>query len=98
MLSGKKILLSTVEEKNLEQLRQWRNEPSLRRYFREYREISRTMQAKLILKFMMVTQRNLSVIVDSIILIGLLAPENLEFILEIETIVLGAMALILCVH
>ena len=44
MLSGKKILLSTVEEKNLEQLRQWRNEPTLRRYFREYREISRTMQ------------------------------------------------------
>lgn len=46
MLSGKKVYLTTVEEENLEQMRKWRNEPGLRRYFREYREISRTMQKK----------------------------------------------------
>ena len=46
MLSGKKVYLTTVEEENLEQMREWRNEPGLRRYFREYREISRTMQKK----------------------------------------------------
>jgi UDP-4-amino-4,6-dideoxy-N-acetyl-beta-L-altrosamine N-acetyltransferase len=44
MLSGKKIYLSSVEESSLEKLRQWRNKPELRRYFREYREISSTMQ------------------------------------------------------
>ena len=44
MLSGKKVYLSSVEESSLEKLRQWRNKPELRRYFREYREISSTMQ------------------------------------------------------
>ena len=46
MLEGKKVKLSSVEEESLEQLRNWRNEPSLRKYFREYREISKTMQKK----------------------------------------------------
>ena len=46
MLQGKKVLLTSVEEDSLEQLRNWRNEPSLRKYFREYREISKTMQKK----------------------------------------------------
>ena len=46
MLSGKKITLSSVEEENLEQLRAWRNRPDLRKYFREYKEISRIMQVQ----------------------------------------------------
>lgn len=44
MISGKKINLTSLSEKNLEQLRQWRNSPELRQYFREYREISEDMQ------------------------------------------------------
>ena len=44
MLKGKKIYLSSVEENSLEQLREWRNNPELRRYFREHREISSVMQ------------------------------------------------------
>ena len=44
MIKGKKIFLTSVEEDSLEQMRNWRNEPELRKYFREYREISQTMQ------------------------------------------------------
>ena len=46
MIRGKKIYLSSVEESSIEQLRQWRNMPELRQYFREYREISSTKQKK----------------------------------------------------
>lgn len=44
MIKGKKIYLTTVEQEDLEQLRYWRNLPNFRKHFREYREISRTMQ------------------------------------------------------
>ena len=44
MLSGKKVYLCPVERESLEQLRQWRNKPELRKYFREHREISKDMQ------------------------------------------------------
>jgi len=44
MLTGKKIYLSALNKESLEQLRQWRNQPDLRKYFREYREISKEMQ------------------------------------------------------
>ena len=44
MIKGKKIYLCAVEESSLEQLRGWRNNPELRQYFREQREISSTMQ------------------------------------------------------
>ena len=43
---NKKIFLSPVEEENIEQLRQWRNRPDLRQYFREYKEISKISQLK----------------------------------------------------
>jgi hypothetical protein len=43
---GNKVFLSAVEEDSLEQLRSWRNEPELRKYFREYREISKAMQKR----------------------------------------------------
>jgi UDP-4-amino-4,6-dideoxy-N-acetyl-beta-L-altrosamine N-acetyltransferase len=46
MLIGKKVTLKAVEEESLEQFRNWRNDPELRKYFREYREISKTMQKK----------------------------------------------------
>ena len=46
MVNGKKVYLSSVERENLEQLRQWRNQPELRKYFREYREITKDMQNK----------------------------------------------------
>lgn len=44
MLKGKKVNLRAVEKDSIEQFRQWRNRPELRRYFREYRELSSTMQ------------------------------------------------------
>lgn len=43
---GNKIQLRNVEPRDLEQLRQWRNQPVLRQYFREYREITPLMQQK----------------------------------------------------
>lgn len=44
MIKGRKVYLTTIEEEDLEQLRQWRNLPEYRKHFREYREISSTMQ------------------------------------------------------
>lgn len=44
MIEGKKIILEAVLEKDIEQFRLWRNNPDLRKYFREYREISDYMQ------------------------------------------------------
>jgi len=45
MIKGKRVYLQAVEEESIEQLRQWRNNPELRQYFREYREISKKMQS-----------------------------------------------------
>lgn len=44
MLKGKKVYLTSIEKEDLEQLRNWRNREDYRKYFREYREISRDMQ------------------------------------------------------
>mgnify|MGYP002621277970 FL=1 len=44
MLVGKKCHLTAVNSQSLEQMREWRNDPELRQYFREYREISDFMQ------------------------------------------------------
>ncbi len=46
MLKGKYVGLRAIGEDDLEPLRQWRNKPALRRFFREYREISPEMQRK----------------------------------------------------
>lgn len=46
MIYGDRIYLCAVEEKNIEQLRIWRNSEDLRKYFREYREIDTAMQKK----------------------------------------------------
>ena len=44
MLRGKKTILTAVSQESLKQLMDWRNEPELRKYFREHREINETMQ------------------------------------------------------
>lgn len=44
MFIGKNINLRSIEQEDLEILRNWRNNPMLRSYFREYREISKTNQ------------------------------------------------------
>lgn len=46
MIRGEKVYLTAIEEEDLEQLRKWRNLPQFRKHFREYREISSTMQKK----------------------------------------------------
>lgn len=46
MLTGNKITLGPIQEDSLEQLRVWRNDPELRKYFREHKEISPSMQKK----------------------------------------------------
>jgi len=44
MIVGDKVFLTAVEEENIEQLRKWRNSPRLKVYYREFREISKSMQ------------------------------------------------------
>ena len=44
MIAGKLVALTPLEREDLEPLRLWRNRPDFRKYFREYREISRDMQ------------------------------------------------------
>jgi RimJ/RimL family protein N-acetyltransferase len=44
MLSGVYTGLRAIEESDLSILLSWRNEPTLRRYFREYRELNSTQQ------------------------------------------------------
>lgn len=44
MISNSKCYLINIEHTSLEQLRNWRNNPELRQYFREYREINSDMQ------------------------------------------------------
>lgn len=40
MIKGQKTYLRAIEEGDLKQLLEWRNKPKLRKYFREYRELS----------------------------------------------------------
>lgn len=44
MLNSKKITLRAVEQKDLESLRNWRNDPNLRKYFREHKDITKVNQ------------------------------------------------------
>lgn len=44
MLQGKTVGLRAIETHDLPQLLAWRNDPHLRRYFREYRELNLTQQ------------------------------------------------------
>lgn len=44
MLSGNKVILKEIDPENLEQLRKWRNDPKVRKYFRAYKDITKDMQ------------------------------------------------------
>ena len=44
MIVGKKCYLTDVDPDSNETLRSWRNNPEIRQYFREHREITRSMQ------------------------------------------------------
>lgn len=44
MLIGKKVILEEVDPSSLEKFREWRNDSNLRRFFREYRYITKDMQ------------------------------------------------------
>lgn len=44
MIEGNNVILEDIHPDNLEQMRLWRNNYKLRRYFREYRDISLDMQ------------------------------------------------------
>ena len=46
MLKGKNLSLFAVEKADLEQLRDWRNDPNFRKHFREYRELNLSQQEK----------------------------------------------------
>jgi len=52
MLYGKKINLVALEEESLTTLKNWRNNPNLRKYFREHREINNYMQENWFKKIM----------------------------------------------
>ena len=44
MLKGKKTLLTAVSRDSLKQFMDWRNQPELRKYFREHKELNEDMQ------------------------------------------------------
>jgi len=44
MLKGEKVSLHAVEREDLQQLRDWRNNPDFRKYYREYRELNMQQQ------------------------------------------------------
>jgi len=44
MLIGDRVLLTAVEREDLPFLKNWRNNPEFRKYFREYRELNDAMQ------------------------------------------------------
>lgn len=44
MIRGEKVYLTAIEEYDLKQLMDWRNQTNFRKYFREYREINMNMQ------------------------------------------------------
>jgi len=46
MIKGKKVGLIAIERKMLEKLKEWRNNPELRKVFREYRELNSDHQEK----------------------------------------------------
>ena len=46
MLKGKNLSLFAVEKEDLQQLRDWRNDPNFRKYFREYRDLNLSQQQK----------------------------------------------------
>lgn len=46
MLIGNKVILEEISPEDIEQMRVWRNDISLRRFFREYKDITKDQQQK----------------------------------------------------
>lgn len=46
MIEGKKIILDVIDPSNIEWMRQQRNKPEMRQYFRAWKEISKDQQQK----------------------------------------------------
>lgn len=46
MLKGKKVYLDVIDPSNIEWMRQQRNKPEMRQYFREWKDISKDQQVK----------------------------------------------------
>ena len=44
MLAGELVELHAIEREDLPQMQEWRNDPKLRKNFREYRELSADQQ------------------------------------------------------
>lgn len=53
MFEGNSVVLRAVEESDLSQLMEWRNNPKYRKFFREYRELNSSMQRNWFDKFVM---------------------------------------------
>jgi len=45
MIKGEKVILDVIDSENIEWMRQQRNKPEMRKYFREWKEISKDKQA-----------------------------------------------------
>lgn len=46
MLVGERIILEEICRESIEQMRKWRNDPSMRKYFREWKDITPDKQEK----------------------------------------------------
>jgi RimJ/RimL family protein N-acetyltransferase len=44
MLIGKRVILEEIDPDNIDQLRRWRNDPDMRKYYREFKDISKDKQ------------------------------------------------------
>ena len=53
MITGQIVGLRAIEEEDLPQLLAWRNNPQMRKYFREYRELNSTNQMNWFNKYVM---------------------------------------------
>ncbi len=53
MLKGKRVGLRAIEQADLSQLLQWRNQPEFRRFFREYRELNNENQQQWFEKYVL---------------------------------------------
>lgn len=53
MITGQIVGLRAIEEEDLPQLLAWRNNPKMRKYFREYRELNSTNQMNWFNKYVM---------------------------------------------
>lgn len=72
MLTGKKILLRAIEKDDLSQLMFWRNSPELRKYFREFRDLSKQDQQE--------WYENIVLSKNSVLMFSIVRQDNCELI------------------